>query len=91
MSTTELVEAIRRAGGMLTLDGDGIECQLPPGTAHLVPLLRERKPELIAALKAKGGRVAAFPHCPRCASYALYQCQTCGLMGIEESQARRVQ
>jgi len=43
-----------------------------------------------------GGRV--FPHCPRCASYALYrrnnignyECMTCGLQDIEESTARRV-
>lgn len=46
-----------------------------------------------------GGRVTIFPHCPRCASYALYrrdnigdyECQTCGLQSIEESSARRLQ
>jgi hypothetical protein len=40
-----------------------------------------------------------FPHCPRCASYALYRpnnigpykCQTCGLIDITEEAARRVQ
>jgi hypothetical protein len=40
-----------------------------------------------------------FPHCPRCTSYFLYrknnqgdyQCETCGLEGITEAQARRVQ
>ena len=45
-----------------------------------------------------GGRIAAFPHCPRCRSYALYrrnntgnyECQTCGLLEIEESVARRL-
>jgi Zn ribbon nucleic-acid-binding protein len=39
----------------------------------------------------------AFPHCPRCASYALYrknnvgifECLTCGLEEITESTARR--
>ena len=44
-------------------------------------------------------RVTVFPHCPNCASYALYrkdnigayECLTCGLSGIEESTARRVQ
>jgi len=43
--------------------------------------------------------MAAFPHCPRCASYALYrennigdyQCQSCGLQNIEESTARMLQ
>lgn len=47
----------------------------------------------------RGERVTVFPHCPRCASYALYrehnlgdyECLTCGLQGIEESTARRVQ
>lgn len=43
--------------------------------------------------------VAVFPHCPRCASYALYrrnnigsyECQTCGLLDISEESARRTQ
>jgi hypothetical protein len=42
---------------------------------------------------------SVFPHCPRCASYALYRqnnigaydCETCGLQGIEECTARRLQ
>jgi hypothetical protein len=48
-----------------------------------------------------GGEVAprVFPHCPRCASYALYrrnnignyECQTCGLRDITEVVARRIQ
>jgi Zn ribbon nucleic-acid-binding protein len=41
----------------------------------------------------------AFPHCPRCASYALYrnnnvgkyECRTCGLLDITEEVARRLQ
>lgn len=45
-----------------------------------------------------GKRVTVFPRCPRCASYALYgknnrglyECQSCGLQGIEETTARRV-
>ena len=40
-----------------------------------------------------------FPHCPRCASYALhrknnlgnYECETCGEREIPEVVARRVQ
>jgi Zn ribbon nucleic-acid-binding protein len=44
------------------------------------------------------GYVGSFPHCPRCASYALYRrnnigiygCLMCGLQGIEEKTARRV-
>lgn len=45
-----------------------------------------------------GGWTPIFPHCPRCASYALYrknnigdyECQTCGMQGIEERTARRL-
>jgi hypothetical protein len=43
--------------------------------------------------------VPSFPHCPRCASYALYrkdnignyECLTCKLQDIKEATARRVQ
>jgi hypothetical protein len=99
MTTVEIVETIRKAGGLLVLDGDGIECQLPPDTTHLVPLLREHKPQLVELLRAQGGRVASFPHCPRCAGYALYrddnigayECQSCGLQDIAEHISRRVQ
>ena len=42
---------------------------------------------------------SSFPHCPRCASYALYrrnnvgnyECLTCELRGIGETAARRLQ
>jgi predicted RNA-binding Zn-ribbon protein involved in translation (DUF1610 family) len=56
-------------------------------------------PRDLAGWFVNGERVTVFPHCPRCASYALYrkdnlgdyECQTCGMQGIEESRARRVQ
>ena len=56
-------------------------------------------PHDLARWYVNGERATVFPHCPRCASYALYrennlgnfECQTCGLQGIEESLARRVQ
>jgi Zn ribbon nucleic-acid-binding protein len=62
-------------------------------------MLRERKQEVIEFLKARGGRAATFPHCPKCSSNALcrennigtYECLTCGVQDIEESSARRVQ
>jgi hypothetical protein len=99
MSPSELIDTIKAKGGVLTLDGDEIVYQLPRDTAHLLGALRERKSEVMGIVKARGGRVANFPHCPRCASYSLYrkhnigayECQTCGLSGIEESAARRVQ
>ena len=98
MSTDELVGIVERAGGTLILHGDKVKYQLPDAVAHLAVALKERKSELVALLRRRGGRVAAFPHCPRCASYALYrknnigdyECQTCGLRRIEESTARRL-
>lgn len=98
MSTDELVAVVERAGGTLILQGGKVKYQLPDTVAHLAGELKERKPELIVLLQRRGGRVAAFPHCPRCASYALYrkdnsgayECLTCGLSGIEESMARRL-
>ena len=95
----ELIESVKRAGGVLELDGDKLRCQLPKDAVYFAELLRERKPEIIEILKARGGRIATFPHCPKCPSYALYrrnnigkyECMTCGLQEIEESTARRVQ
>lgn len=96
MTAGELIDAVRRAGGVLEMQGDSVKCLLPKLAARLVSALQEQKPEVIALLRAHGGRVAAFPHCPRCASFALYrrdnigayECLTCGLLEIEESTAR---
>lgn len=98
MTTTELIDAVARAGGVLKIERDGVRCWLPIAAAHLASQLRERKPEVVSLLRMQGGRVATFPHCPRCASYALYrqhnegkfECQTCGLQNIEEHIARRL-
>jgi Zn ribbon nucleic-acid-binding protein len=97
MTASELVENIRQRGGVLMLDGDSIKFQLPESVSHLVPLLRAEKAAIISILRARGGRVATFPHCPHCASYALYrknnigtfECQTCGIQDIDEAVARR--
>ncbi len=97
MTAIELVENIRRIGGVLTLDGDSIKFRLPQSAYHLVPLLRADKAAVISVLRAHGGMVATLPHCPLCASYALYrrnntgpfECQTCGLQDIDEAVARR--
>ena len=50
-------------------------------------------PRYLTGWLVNGERVTVFPHCPRCAGYALYrehnqgdyECLTCGLMKIEES------
>lgn len=92
----ELATAIERAGGTMTLAGDNVELFLPDDLAHLLPRLREHKPELVALLRHRGGWIAHFPMCPECGAYCLYregnvglyECQRCGLQGIEESAAR---
>jgi hypothetical protein len=99
MNLQAIVREIERAGGVLKLEAESIvRFMLPPGLENLMDVLRAHKPELIGLLKNRGGRVAAFPHCPRCANYALYrkdnigayECQTCGLQNIEEQVARRL-
>lgn len=98
MNAAELVAAIKSQGGVLTLDGSGqIKCHLPKGALYMLELLREHKSEVIEIMKAHAGRIAAFPRCPRCTSYALYhrgnvgnyECLTCGLQDITEVTARR--
>lgn len=101
MNAVELVEQVTTAGGCLSLTDDGkhIRAALPEDALGLVDILRQHKAELIGILRARGGRVATFPHCPKCASYALYrqdnigdyECTTCALQGIPEETARRVQ
>ena len=100
MSVQSLVDEVVRRGGTLTLKDDGgVRYRLPEDATYLVGELRAHKPELIEFLRRAGGRIAAFPHCPRCASYALYrennigdyECQSCGLQNIGETAARRVQ
>jgi predicted RNA-binding Zn-ribbon protein involved in translation (DUF1610 family) len=99
VTAAELLDSVKRDGGVIELDGDNLKCRLPKDAVHFANLLREHKQELIELLRACGGRVATFPHCPRCASYALYrrnntgvyECETCGLQNIDEVTARRVQ
>ena len=98
MSVESLVDEIRRRGGTLTLSGDTVKYRLPEDAAHLAGELKQRKPELMELLRRAGGRIACMPHCPHCASYALYrennrgtyECLTCELQNIEESVARRL-
>jgi hypothetical protein len=99
MSVQSLVDEVVRRGGTLALSGDTVKYRLPEDVAHLAGELKEHKLELLELLHRAGGRVATFPHCPKCASYALYrennigdyECQSCGLQGIEEQIARRLQ
>jgi hypothetical protein len=99
MRLQAVVHEIERAGGVLKLEADSsVRVKLPPGMENLIEVLRPHKEALIDLLKSRGGRVASFPHCPRCASYALYrtdnsgryECLTCGMTEIEESTARRL-
>jgi Zn ribbon nucleic-acid-binding protein len=98
MSVESLMDEVLRQGGTLTLAGDTVKYRLPKDAAHLAGELRQCKAELVALLRKAGGRVATFPHCPRCASYALFrennlgnfECQSCGLQDIHEEIARRL-
>lgn len=93
-----LANEVLRLGGTLRLEGDKVISRLPDDAMHLVEELRASKLELVELLRRAGGRMAAFPHCPKCASYDLYrennlgdyECQRCGLRDIEESRARRL-
>ncbi len=62
MSTAELLDYVKRAGGIFEMDGEKLKCRLPEDALHLVDILREHKLELIAIVKARGGRLATFPH-----------------------------
>lgn len=98
MTADELIESVAVAGGTLELKGDRVSYWLPESAAHLIDHLRQLKQEIIPLLTVRGGRIATFPHCPRCASYALYrknnigdcECLTCGLQDVEEATARRL-
>ena len=69
-----------------------------PTLVSLVSSIPARCPIIESPVPPAVDRSAVvFPHCPRCASYALYrrnnigdyECQTCGLEGISEVIARR--
>jgi hypothetical protein len=99
MSILELVESLRQTGAILTLhSGDKIRIHAPESANYIIGQLGPHKREVIEILRARGGMIAAFPHCPICASYALYrqggvgkfECMTCGSREIPEVTARRV-
>lgn len=96
MTAREAVDTIIRSGGVLAVEGDRIRYKLPPEVWHLTSVLAACKIEVLDVLRRQGGRAANFPHCPACASYALYrdgdsfECQTCGMRAISEAQARQV-
>jgi Zn ribbon nucleic-acid-binding protein len=97
MTAEALLNEVVCAGGVLRIDGDGVKILLPKSVTHLAEELKQHKPELIALLRAKGGRAANFPRCPACGSYALfrehnigaYECLTCTLQNISEADARQ--
>jgi predicted RNA-binding Zn-ribbon protein involved in translation (DUF1610 family) len=110
-SVPELIRAVESAGGRFMVDGGRLGIVPATAAEPVMEELRQHKAELLAELARRpaniphpagwlvnGQRVTVFPHCPRCASYALYrknnigayECLTCGLSGIEESIARRL-
>ena len=97
MSLDTIICEIERSGGVLKLEGEHIRVLLPSGMENVASILRERKPELLEILRQRGGRVASFPACPACGSFALFrertgedfECLTCCAQGITEVDARR--
>ena len=98
MSLDLILAEIEQSGGVLKLEGEEqIRIALPPNVAHFAPLLRDRKPELLQILRQRGGRIASFPSCPACGSFALFrqhpgepfECLSCAAQEISEIEARR--
>jgi hypothetical protein len=91
-----LAEAIVEGGGTMSLIGNEVRLFLPGDLRNLLPRLKENEMELIVLLRLAGGWCGCFPMCPRCAAYCLYrqntlgpyECQRCGLQGIDERAAR---
>lgn len=52
-SAEQVIERIEVAGGVLTVSGDRIRCQLPEDAAHLLDELRAHKGEVIACPKRR--------------------------------------
>jgi hypothetical protein len=98
VTALDLIRCVEVAGGVLELRPDSqVRVLLPVEVRDdLLPKLKQLKPEMIAMLRRVGGRVAHFPMCPNCGSYALhrtnsigaYECLTCEKQGIEERDAR---
>jgi len=97
VTINNLLREIKRSGGLLTVDGDAIEYKLPAHSTHLIESVRRYKADLIPFLRAHGGCLGRFPHCPSCASYRLildsadsFTCSGCGKTSIDFEQALRV-
>lgn len=52
-SAEQVIERIEVAGGVLSVRGDRIHCQLPEDAAHLLDELKAHKGEVIACLKRR--------------------------------------
>lgn len=61
MSVADLVRAVESMGGVLTLKGDRIHCQLTEKAAPLVEEIRRYKPAVLFLLRERGRR-QAFAH-----------------------------
>jgi hypothetical protein len=69
----ELTIAVKCGGGAMKLAGENMELFLPDDLAHLLPELKEHKPQIVALLRRIGGRIIHFPMCPNCGAYCLYR------------------
>jgi len=98
LNVEQLINRVQSLGGKLKLtEPDHVQAFVPEDAANLLDELRKRKPEVIEALRKRGGWVANFPECPACGSFCLfrespgepYECLTCTRQGISEVEARR--
>lgn len=68
MTAEQLVIAVEVAGSVLELQGNKLKFQLSRAGGHLLPLLKESEPEIVALLRQRNS-------CPTPLSYAEYFCR----------------
>src|SRR5882672_4908059 len=57
MTTSELLTAVEKVGGVLTFKGDLIGYDLPESATHLLPELREHRDEILISMKSLAVKV----------------------------------
>lgn len=60
MTALELIDTVRSAGGMLTLNGEKIRATIPEDAAHLVDLIRAQRGAVIQVLHQRREALARW-------------------------------
>ena len=79
MQLNEIIRTVYAAGGRLWLEGDKLHARLPEKLRPLVPVIRERKPEIVDLLSQRpampaGVRLVRWE--PKIAPVELSRCET---------------